>query len=114
MEFITLASVLTWIASGGGAILVANWLLERVRFLVELQAEARRIVAYALTGSLAMGGYALSIWAKYNPLPVGFQGWLEVLFPIAATAVGLGQLIHGRTDLSKKIPLVVAGRGFFV
>ena len=114
MEFITLASVLTWIASGGGAILIANWLLEHVRFLVELQAEIKRIVAYALTGSLAMGGYALSVWAKYNPLPVGFQAWLEALFPIAATAVGLGQLIHGRTKLSQKQPQVVDSKGFWV
>jgi hypothetical protein len=114
MEFITLASVLAWVASGGGAILVANWLLERVRFLVELQAEARRIVAFALTGSIAAGFYALSVWAKYNPLPVGFQGWLEALFPIAATAVGLGQLIHGRTKLRQKPPVVVDSERFFV
>lgn len=114
MEFITLASVLTWIASGGGAIIIANWLLEHVRFLIELQAEIKRIVAYALTGTLATVGYALSVWASYVPLPVGFQAWLEALFPIAATAVGLGQIIHGRTKLSKKIPLVVAGRGFLV
>ena len=114
MEFITLASVLTWIASGGGAILIANWLLEHMRFLVELQAEIKRIVAFALTGGIAAGGYALSVWASYVPLPEGFQAWLEALFPIAATAVGLGQLIHGRTKLSQKPPVVVDAESFLV
>lgn len=102
----TLISAITWIISDGGAAYLAFQLVERWRVLAGLAAEAKRIVAFALSAVIACIVFAVAVtifnYVEIAVIPSGWQEWVEALFEIAAGAIIAGQLLHGRKVLSKR------------
>lgn len=94
-----LAEVLSWILSGGGAGVIAYLLMDKVWQLAELPAEKKRYVALGLAAGIAWVAYLFTLGMEYQAPPQDVRAWIEALFSIAAVAVGLSQVIHGRRDL---------------
>ena len=94
-----LSQVLTWFVSGGGAGIVAYFLMEKLRPLAELTSELKRYVSLLLAAVLAMAAFALAVGLRYVEAPTTIQAWAEALFAVAFIATNLGQIIHGRTRL---------------
>lgn len=90
-------TVLTWIVGGGGAGVLSYALIEE--FGSGLTSRAKRYLAIVLTALLGAGAYAASVWLGYVPAPETAQGWVEALAPVAFTAFGLSQIIHGERQL---------------
>ena len=89
-----LQAVLTWMASGGGAGIVTYALLDGVRFLAGLSAQAKRWVAILLSFALASLAYSALVWLGYAVAPGAPQAWVEKLFLVGTSAFGLSQILH--------------------
>jgi len=90
---------LRWAVSGGGAGIIAYFLLGKWRWFSAQDAERKRYVAIAATFLLADALYLALVFAGYDAMPVGVLGWIEALFLTGTTAFGLSQVIHGARDL---------------
>jgi len=96
-----LADFLTWLVGGGGAAIVAYWLMEHLP-LENLSSELRRYVSLAIAALVACAAFGISVALGYSETPAGWQAWIEALFAIIAVAIGGSQAIHGRLKLSKE------------
>ena len=94
-----LSQVLIWLVSGGGAGIVAYFLMEKLRPLAELSSEPKRYVSLFLAALLAMAAFCVSVLLRYVEQPGTVQAWAEALFAVAFIATNLGQIIHGRAKL---------------
>lgn len=92
-----LQQFLYWIIGPGAGIAaffaMENWIP------ADLSREAKRYISLSLAAVFSMGAFALSVVLGYLPNPATVQGWVESLFAIAFVAIGLSQVIHGRTKL---------------
>ena len=113
-NLLTLEGALIWLLREGGAAVLAYYAMEHVRVLVELQAAWKRLVAWILTGTLALAGYGFTLWVGSAPMPVGPMEWVEALFAVVAAAILGAEGIHGVKQLSKKPPVVVDAESFWV
>ena len=94
-----LKEFLRWAVSGGGAGVLAYWLLSKWPWFSAQSAERKRYVAIAATFLLADALYLALVFAGYDAMPVTALGWVEQLFLVGTTAFGLSQVIHGARDL---------------
>ena len=94
--------MLTWVLSEGGAMALSYVLMDKIGFLRDLAAEAKRLVSFALAAVLAILAYGVSIAMEYQPVPIDTRAWIETLVSVALVAIMGSQLIHGRRDLSKR------------
>ena len=94
-----LKEFLRWAVSGGGAGIIAYFLLGKWAWFTAQTAERKRYVAIAATFLLADALYLALVFAGYDARPVGVLGWIEALFLTGTTAFGLSQVIHGARDL---------------
>jgi len=90
---------LIWVVEGGGAGVVAYYLMEKVKQLANLNPEVKRYVSLAAAAVLAMAAFVVTVFLGYTPQPADAQGWLESLFAVAFLATNLSQIIHGRKQL---------------
>lgn len=90
---------LRWAVSGGGAGIIAYFLLGKWRWFAAQDAERKRYVAIAATFLLADALYLALVFAGYDAVPVSALGWIEQLFLTGTTAFGLSQVIHGAREL---------------
>lgn len=97
-----LSAVLTWLVSGGGAGVLAYFLMEKVPELQQAQPEYKRYISLALAAVLSMAAFAVAVAFGYHAEPASEQGWFEALFAVAFIATGLGQVIHGKVKLGKR------------
>lgn len=102
MDIQTLATILLWLYSGGGASSLTYQLMERWGWLATLQPELKRYASWVLTCLLVAAGFCLAVWFGYEPTPETGQHWAEVLVPMMLLAITAAQGIHGRMRLSKK------------
>jgi len=64
MEFsMTFAEFLAWLINGGGAIMAASWILERIPAFQNLSEGMKSFVAKALAAVLGLGALALITFA---------------------------------------------------
>jgi hypothetical protein len=96
-----LADFLTWLIGGGGAAVLAFWLMEHLP-LEGLASEYRRYLSLAIAALVACAAFGISVALGYAETPVGWQAWLEALFAIIAVAIGGSQAIHGRRVLARE------------
>ncbi|MFA5378712.1 MAG: hypothetical protein WC455_23370 [Dehalococcoidia bacterium] len=89
-----LKDFLAWFVSGGGAGIVAYYLVGHVSFLAALQAEYKRWAAFAVSFVLAGGAFTLMATAGYQALPVSALDWIEKLFAVGTASFGLATLLH--------------------
>ena len=90
-----LQDLLIWILSGGGAGIIAYWLMENLAFLVQLPSQHKRYASLVIASGLAVLGYLASVGMGYQPMPETVKAWIEVLFSVIGVAIGLSQFIHG-------------------
>ena len=70
--------------------------------------EVKRYTAIALTLGLGTGLYAFvaSPVLGYFPMPVGFEGWANMMLALFALSFTTSQVIHARAELSQKTKCV--------
>jgi hypothetical protein len=88
-----------WLLKGGGAAIVAYWLLEHVGFLKTLSSEAKRYASLILSGGLGAVAFALLVGVGVEAAPPDAAAWLDALLVAAGLAAGLAQGLHGRLKL---------------
>jgi len=94
-----LKEFLRWAVSGGGAGIIAYFLLGKWAWFTAQTAEHKRYLALAATFLLADAFWLAMVFAGYDVMPAGALGWVEQLFLVGTTAFGLSQVIHGARDL---------------
>ena len=97
-----LEQILVWILVGGGGIVLAYALMEKVKCLRELDPEPKRNVAIALGGLAGVLAYVGNVVMLYTPQPTDWREWVSSLVAAAMTASTLNQWLHGRLQLRKK------------
>ena len=95
----SLADFLLWVIGGGGAGVIAYWLMEHIGLLGGLSSEWKRYVSLGLAAVLACLAFVAAVALSYKDDPGSAQGWLEALFAVAFLAVTAGQVLHGRLKL---------------
>ena len=95
-----LRELLAWLIGGGGAGVVAYWIVNA--WFANLNPEPKRYAAMALTGVLAALAFFVTVQIGYAPRPETWLAWVEQVFSVIAVALGLNQVIHARVSLSKK------------
>ena len=106
-----LEGIITWVASDGGAPLLAYYLMEQIAFLRTIaNAELKRVVAFALTGFLADAFYCLGIAMQFVAQPEDWRGWVNTLVSVALLAIFVNQLKHGASTLSPRAVRAKNGR----
>lgn len=98
----SLQEFLVWIISGGGAGVVAYWIMEMIAKNVSIGSELKRYLSLVVAGLLAAGAYMASVFIGYEPKPEDVMAWIEAIFAVIALALGLSQIIHGRLKLGKR------------
>ena len=92
---------LLWLVTGGGAGIVGYWLMDQVtKRFPDMTSELKRYLSLTIAAVLAMLAYYVQTVLAYVPTPETTQAWIEVLFSVAAVAIGLSQAIHGRIKLA--------------
>lgn len=94
-----LSEFIAWIVTGGGAGIVAYFLMEKVARLSNLPPEPKRYAAFALSGAVAVAAWCAGAGLGYYPFPAGAVDWIEQVFAIGTSAFALSQIIHARTKL---------------
>ena len=102
MDFETLATILLWVYSGGGASVLTYYLMERISVLAALKPEPKRYASWAINGSLVAVGFAIAVIFGYEPQPEAWRAWIEIMVPMALVSIIAAQAIHARLALSKK------------
>ena len=102
MEAFTLGEAIAWVLSGGGAGVIAYFLMEKVEFLADLGADYKRYVSIALTAALALLAWGAGLGMQYLAVPADWRGWIEAAFSTIAVALVTAQTIHGATALRKR------------
>lgn len=102
MEAITLQEALAWVISGGGAGVIAWFLMDKIEFLKTLGPDYKRYASLALTALLAVAGWLASIGMAYVVPPETWRGWVESVFSVIAVALLVSQGVHGAINLRKR------------
>lgn len=105
MEDITLAEFLVWLASGGGAGIVAYLAVRHISFLKNLRHDVKRYVSIVLTGLVAAAAWFGMVGLEYIAVPLTWQGWVESVFAVVAVAIITSQTVHGAVDLRERVRL---------
>lgn len=100
-QAITLREGIMWLI-GPGAGVLAFFIIEHWAILASLAPEIKRYVSWAITGGLAILAYCAGIGMLYFPMPADWRSWVETLFLVAASAIAVASVLHGRIVLSKK------------
>ena len=97
MNFTDITSLLNFLVYGGGVILVASWVLDKIPAFVALPSDAKKYINIAVSVVLALGSYAALMYipAEYFAL---IDPWFKVgpllprrYRPRAAPGIGSGR-----------------------
>ena len=102
MEALSLGEAIAWVLSGGGAGVIAFFLMEKVRFLADLGSDYKRYASILLTGVLALAAWGAGMGMQYLTVPADWRGWVEAAFSTIAVALVTAQTIHGATALRQR------------
>lgn len=96
-----LLTVLTFIATGGGALLVAYKIIERWPWAVALDPEPRLWAATVIAGIIGMLTWLLQMGLDVHAQPTTWEGWVTALGTAFVLAGYVTNKVHGRAQLSK-------------
>jgi hypothetical protein len=87
-----LKEFLVWLASGGGGIIAASWLLERWTWFQAKASEIKELILWGCATILSIGGYAL---ASYLPEATidAIAPYFFIVSSVFLTVV-IGKLFH--------------------
>ena len=94
-----LREVLRWVVSGGGAGVLAYYIIARIKWPAEYPSERKRWITLAVTFGLADISFVLMTLVGYEAIPLTALEWVEHLWLVGTTAFGLAQMIHATIDL---------------
>lgn len=97
-----LERLLIWVGVGGGGLILAYYLVEKWKWLRELDPEPKRYAAFVLAGFFGVLAFLGNVGMLYIPQPTTWREWVAELVSAAAIASTLSQFLHGRLQLSKK------------
>jgi len=98
-----LQKFLVWLTTAGAGVL-SYWIVNQITAKGKpstWSAWTVRVVAYAISGSIAILAYLALVAMQYQAQPVDARSWIEALFVVAATSFGLSTMIHGADRLSR-------------
>jgi len=104
MEQMSLAGLLIWLTSAGGAVALTLWAMDNVPWLKARTSEERRYLSLGIAGLVPVVAWLGSVGLGYSSAPATWQGWLESIFAVAAPAILASQGLHGRLKLRGKSP----------
>jgi hypothetical protein len=87
-----LKDFLVWLASGGGGIIAASWLLERWAWFQAKTAEIKELILWGSSAVLAVASYALVNYLPETALAV-IAPYFYIVSGIFVTVV-IGKLFH--------------------
>lgn len=93
--------IIAWILQGGGAGIIAYWIIERWTWAVALNPEPRQYVAWIISGALGIGAWGLSLWFGLQAVPATPQAWSEAIVGAVLLAIMGAKLVHTRKRLSR-------------
>ena len=99
MEALSLGEAIAWVLSGGGAGIIAYFVVGKVKFLKELGPDYKRYASLGITALLALAAWGAGLGMEYLKMPVDWRGWMEAAFSVIAIALFAAQGIHGAVDL---------------
>jgi len=89
-----LKDILSWLVSGGGAAVVAYFLIAKIKFFWQFEGDTKRYIAFALSGGIAVAAW-LVLALGTETLPVGnWWVWAQKLVLVFTTSFSLSQLIQ--------------------
>jgi len=91
----SVTELLSWVIYSGGAILAASWILERIRLFQEQTPETKRLVAMAISVTIALAAYTILVYVPAQIL-VQLDPWLTVILGTIILYSG-GQIYHQAT-----------------
>jgi hypothetical protein len=97
-NFTDVASLLNFLVYGGGVILVASWLLDKIPAFVALPVDAKKYINMGVAVVLALASYAALLY-----VPAGYFAVIDPWFKIALGIVVLysgQQVVHRLTKTS--------------
>ena len=92
--------IIAWILQGGGAGLIAYYVIERWAWAVALDPEPRQYVSWAISGALGIGAWGMSLWFGLQAIPATPQAWVEAAVGAALLAIMGAKTLHTRKRLS--------------
>lgn len=94
-NFTDLAGLLNFMVYGGGVVLVASWLLDKIPAFTALAPEAKKMINMVLAVVLALGAYAAILYvpAEYFTL---VDPWFKIALSIVVIYSGQ-QVVHKLT-----------------
>lgn len=102
MEGFTLVQAVAWLLTGGGAGIVAFWLMNKVGFLKDLAPDYKRYASIILVMVIAGLVWGFGMIIGYIQVPGVWQVWLEDAFAMMFIALSTSQAFHGATSLRQK------------
>lgn len=91
----TVSELLQWVVYSGGGIIVASWVLERVKKFQAATAENKRLIAMAASVAVSLAGYAILTYVPPATLAM-LNPWLTVASGTIILYSG-GQIVHQAT-----------------
>ena len=94
-NFTDISSLLNFLVYGGGVVLIASWLLDKIPGFVALQSEAKKWINMVLSVVLALGAYAAILY-----VPAEYFALIDPWFKIALSTVVIysgQQVVHKLT-----------------
>lgn len=99
---LTLKDLLTFFTTYGASE-AAYWLMEKVKYLAQLQPECKKYTALAIAFVVADLAWLATVGLGYVTMPVGFVSWLEMLVGVGLAGSGLSQVWHARRELRGRV-----------
>ena len=99
--FESLEGLLTWIGAGGGAGVIAYWLIERIP-TATWDPFWKRVFSLSLTGAFAVGAFFAAVGMGYRPGCPDWRCWVEQVVATVGLAITTSQTVHGALKLERK------------
>lgn len=95
MNFDNLASLLNFLIYGGGVILVASWVLDRIPAFVALPPETKKLINIVVSVALALGCFAILTYVPADVFAL-IDPWFKVAMAVVVMYSGQ-QIVHQLT-----------------
>ena len=96
--------MLKWVLTGGGAGILAYFLIEYWPWASGLEKRPKQIVAWIISGALGMGAWAFLVALGLEAAPDAWQGWAVALANVAIIAASGSKVLHTFLKLGKSTP----------
>ncbi len=97
----TLEQALIWVASGGGAGIIAFLIIERWAWGLSLDPKPRQLLAWVISGLCGLAALGGGLALGYQAMPATGEAWASMLWLAISTAIGGAKVAHTLAVLGK-------------